>query len=132
MTPFHRATMLGLASLGLLALAACTTTSPNYGYGNQGSSYPSQTRCADCGIVTRIDVLASTRSAPAATGTVLASNISARCTRIGRGSASMVLPQRLVSGLVCACQPFSARGKRTLFSRWMCSISSASSFSRPA
>ena len=71
MTPFHRATMLGLASLGLLALAACTTTSPNYGYGNQGSSYPSQTRCADCGIVTRIDVLASTRSAPAATGTVL-------------------------------------------------------------
>ena len=71
MTPFHRATMLGLASLGLLALAACTTTSPHYGYGNQGSSYPSQTRCADCGIVTRIDVLASTRSAPAATGTVL-------------------------------------------------------------
>ena len=71
MTPFHRATMLGLASLGLLALAACTTTSPNDGYGNQGSSYPSQTRCADCGIVTRIDVLASTRSAPAATGTVL-------------------------------------------------------------
>ena len=38
MTPFHRATMLGLASLGLLALAACTTTSPNYGYGNQGLS----------------------------------------------------------------------------------------------
>ena len=71
MTPFHRATMLGLASLGLLALAACTTTSPNYGYGNQGSSYPSQTQCSDCGIVTRIDVLASNRSAPAATGTVL-------------------------------------------------------------
>ena len=71
MTPFHRATMLGLASLGLLALAACTTTSPNYGYGNTGTSYPSQAQCSDCGIVTRIDVLASTRSAPAATGTVL-------------------------------------------------------------
>ena len=71
MTPFHRATMLGLASLGLLALAACTTTSPNYGYGNTGTSYPSQAQCSDCGIVTRIDVLASNRSAPAATGTVL-------------------------------------------------------------
>ena len=71
MTPFHRATMLGLASLGLLALAACTTTSPNYGYGNTGTSYPSQAQCTDCGIVTRIDVLASNRSAPAATGTVL-------------------------------------------------------------
>ena len=71
MTPFHRATKLALASVGLLALAACTTTSPNYGYGNTGTSYPSQAQCSDCGIVTRIDVLASNRSAPAATGTVL-------------------------------------------------------------
>ena len=69
MTPFHRATKLALASVGLLALAACTTTSPNYGYGNQGSSYAAQAEWWGCGVVTRSDVVAAHRSAPAATGT---------------------------------------------------------------
>ena len=50
-----------------------TTTSPNYGSSGYGSSapYPSQARCADCGLVTRIDVVASNRSAPSATGAIL-------------------------------------------------------------
>ena len=61
--------LIGLAAFGMLALAGCTTTSPNYGSSGYGSSapYPSQARCADCGLVTRIDVVASNRSAPSAT-----------------------------------------------------------------
>ena len=51
--------LIGLAAFGMLALAGCTTTSPNYGSSGYGSSapYPSQARCADCGLVTRIDLL---------------------------------------------------------------------------
>ncbi|WP_447730195.1 glycine zipper 2TM domain-containing protein [Pseudoxanthomonas suwonensis] len=66
--------LLCVAALGTLALAGCTTTSPNYGYGSSypsGSSYPTTQSCLDCGIVTRIDVIASNRSAPSATGAVL-------------------------------------------------------------
>ena len=64
--------LIGLATFGMLALAGCSTTSPNYGSSYPASSqYPSQTRCADCGIVTRIDALASGRSAPSATGAIL-------------------------------------------------------------
>lgn len=68
--------LIGIAAFGMLALAGCSTTSPNYGYGNQGygtqaPAYPTQTRCADCGLVTRIDVVASNRSAPSATGAIL-------------------------------------------------------------
>ena len=67
--------LFGIAALATLALAGCASTSPNYGYGNSGygsgSSYPSRTTCADCGIVTRIDAIGSTRSAPSATGAVL-------------------------------------------------------------
>ena len=65
--------LIGLAAFGMLALAGCTTTSPNYGSSGYGSSapYPSQARCADCGLVTRIDVVASNRSAPSATGAIL-------------------------------------------------------------
>lgn len=68
--------MLALTAVGMLALAGCSTTSPNHGYGNQGSGYSSPgysspAYCADCGIVTRIDVVASGRSAPANTGAIL-------------------------------------------------------------
>ena len=68
--------MLALTAVGMLALTGCSTTSPNHGYGNQGSGYSSPgysspAYCADCGIVTRIDVVASGRSAPANTGAIL-------------------------------------------------------------
>ena len=63
--------MLGLAAIGMFALAGCTTTSPNYGYGSSAPAYPSQVACADCGIVTRIDVVPSGRSAPSKTGAIL-------------------------------------------------------------
>ncbi|WP_372014211.1 glycine zipper 2TM domain-containing protein [Pseudoxanthomonas sp. 10H] len=69
--------MLGVAAVGMLALAGCSTTSPNYGSSYPASSYPgsssypSRTTCADCGLVTRIDVVPSGRSAPSATGAVL-------------------------------------------------------------
>lgn len=65
------APMLGLAAVGMLALAGCSTTSPNRDYG-YGSSYPAQPAyCADCGIVTRIDTYRSTSSTPANTGAIL-------------------------------------------------------------
>ena len=63
--------MLGLAAIGMFALAGCTTTSPNYGYGSSAPAYPSQAACVDCGIVTRIDTVASGRTAPSATGAIL-------------------------------------------------------------
>lgn len=65
--------LLCVAAIGTLALVGCSTTSPNYGgYGNYGTSYPSApTACADCGIVTRIETVASGRTAPSATGAVL-------------------------------------------------------------
>ncbi|ADV27593.1 putative outer membrane antigen lipoprotein [Pseudoxanthomonas suwonensis 11-1] len=66
--------ILCVAALGTLALAGCASTSPNYGYGSSypsGPSYPVQQSCMDCGIVTRIDAIASGRSAPSATGAIL-------------------------------------------------------------
>jgi len=63
-----------VAAIGTLALAGCATTSPNAGYGQSypsSQNYPQSQYCADCGIVTRIDVIASNRSAPSATGAVL-------------------------------------------------------------
>jgi len=67
---------LTLMAAGALTLAGCATTSPNYGYGggsrSGGYSSPSSSRyCAECGIVTRIDAVASNRSAPTGTGAVL-------------------------------------------------------------
>ncbi|MCW4454055.1 glycine zipper 2TM domain-containing protein [Flavobacterium sp. MXW15] len=67
--------LIAVGAIASLALAGCAT-SPGYssgggynsGYGNQGYS---TNRCADCGIVTRIDTVASGRTAPAATGAVL-------------------------------------------------------------
>ncbi len=63
--------LLCLAAIGTLALAGCST-SPGYN-SSAGSypAYPSQVRCADCGIVTRIDAIESGRNAPSATGAVL-------------------------------------------------------------
>ncbi|HYG06064.1 MAG TPA: glycine zipper 2TM domain-containing protein [Stenotrophomonas sp.] len=61
---------LGTAAL----LAGCATSQPgysNYGGGSYNSGYSQAGRCADCGIVTRIDAVQSNRSAPSATGAVL-------------------------------------------------------------
>ncbi len=63
--------LIGITAFGVLALAGCATSpSSNYGYGTS-PAYPSQNYCADCGIVTRIDPIASGRSAPSATGAIL-------------------------------------------------------------
>ncbi len=63
---------LGLGATALLA--GCATSQPgysNYGSGSYGSPSYSTSRCADCGIVTRIDTVQSNRTAPSATGAVL-------------------------------------------------------------
>jgi outer membrane lipoprotein SlyB len=68
-----RLLIIGLSAT--FTLAGCVTTQPNYN--NRGSYEPgysqgySQPRCVDCGIVTRIDVVSSNRSAPTGTGAVL-------------------------------------------------------------
>lgn len=68
--------LLAIASVATLALAGCAT-SPGYGGysspspGYSSSGYSSSRYCADCGIVTRIDTVASGRTAPSATGAVL-------------------------------------------------------------
>lgn len=62
-----RLIFIGLAATAV-ALAGCSTTQPQYGSYNPGYT---QSRCVDCGIVTRIDAVAPTRSAPTGTGAVL-------------------------------------------------------------
>jgi len=63
--------LFGIAAIATLALAGCASTSPG-SYGNSGYGYPaSRTSCADCGIVTRIETVASGRNAPSATGAIL-------------------------------------------------------------
>lgn len=70
---------IALGAIATLALAGCAT-SPGYGgggYSNNNSGYGGMAgnaptnRCADCGIVTRINTVASGRTAPNATGAVL-------------------------------------------------------------
>ena len=68
--------LIALGAVASLALAGCAT-SPGGSYGGSysGGGYNNagynQSRCADCGIVTRIDTVASNRIAPAATGAIL-------------------------------------------------------------
>ena len=72
--------LIAAAAVATVALAGCAT-SPGYGgggYNNGGynncygtSGGYDQSRCADCGIVTRINTVASGRTAPAATGAIL-------------------------------------------------------------
>jgi outer membrane lipoprotein SlyB len=67
--------MLAVGTIVVTALAGCAT-SPGYGGGSYGgggySSAPASSRyCADCGIVERIEVVPSGRSAPSATGAIL-------------------------------------------------------------
>lgn len=66
--------LIAIGAAASLALAGCAT-SPGYGGGYNNSGYGNtgynQGRCADCGIVTRIDTVASSRTAPAATGAIL-------------------------------------------------------------
>jgi len=63
--------LLAISAVAAIALGGCATTSPGYGYGNQVPAASSPARCYDCGIVTRIDTVASGRTAPAATGAIL-------------------------------------------------------------
>ncbi|HVK50241.1 MAG TPA: glycine zipper 2TM domain-containing protein [Pseudoxanthomonas sp.] len=66
--------VLAIGAASALALAGCATSSPGYssgGYNNGGYSSPSSSYCADCGIVERIDVVGSGKTAPSATGAVL-------------------------------------------------------------
>ncbi len=63
--------LLAMGAVAVVALSGCAT-SP--GYGSSSPSYPSSSspsRCYDCGIVTRIDTVASGRTAPSATGAIL-------------------------------------------------------------
>lgn len=65
--------LLAVGAITAVALAGCATTSPSSSYGSPGysSSSPASSRCYDCGIVTRIDTVASGRTAPSKTGAVL-------------------------------------------------------------
>ena len=62
--------LLAISAVAAITLGGCATTSPGYGYGSQVPA-SSPARCYDCGIVTRIDTVASGRTAPSATGAIL-------------------------------------------------------------
>ena len=69
-----RLLVIGLAATA--TLVGCATSQPRYGSyrGDRGydqGGYSQQNRCVDCGIVTRIDEVGPTRSAPTGTGAVL-------------------------------------------------------------
>lgn len=68
-----RLLVVGLAAA--TALSGCVTTPSQSGYGSYGGNGQqdgySQTSCANCGIVTRIDTVQSNRTAPTGTGAVL-------------------------------------------------------------
>ncbi len=63
--------LLAMSAVAAVALAGCATTSPGYGSSSSYPSSSSSSRCYDCGIITRIDTVASGRTAPSATGAVL-------------------------------------------------------------
>ncbi len=72
--------LIAASAIATLALAGCAT-SPGYGGGGYNNGYNNggygnnggynQGRCADCGIVTRINTVPSGRTAPSATGAIL-------------------------------------------------------------
>lgn len=62
---------LAMGALAAATLAGCATTSPNYGGYSSPAPVSSQSRCYDCGLVTRIDTVGSGRTAPSKTGAVL-------------------------------------------------------------
>jgi outer membrane lipoprotein SlyB len=62
--------LLAMSAVASVALAGCATTGPGYGYGSPAPA-ASSARCYDCGVVTRIDTVASGRTAPSATGAIL-------------------------------------------------------------
>lgn len=72
--------LIAASAIATLALAGCAT-SPGYGGGGYNNGYNNggygnnggynQGRCADCGIVTRINTVPSGRTAPGATGAIL-------------------------------------------------------------
>lgn len=68
-----RLLVIGLAATA--TLVGCATSQPQYGSyrGDRGydQGYPQTQRCVDCGIVTRIDEVGPTRTAPTGTGAVL-------------------------------------------------------------
>lgn len=68
-----RLLVIGLAATA--TLVGCATSQPQYGSyrGDRGydQGQSQQARCVDCGIVTRIDEVGPTRSAPTGTGAVL-------------------------------------------------------------
>ncbi|MFN4161043.1 MULTISPECIES: glycine zipper 2TM domain-containing protein [unclassified Stenotrophomonas] len=72
--------LIAAAAIATVALAGCATTSPGYGSSGYNNGYGNNNgynngynngRCADCGIVTRINQVASGRTAPTATGAIL-------------------------------------------------------------
>jgi len=72
--------LIAVGAIASLALAGCATSpgysnGGNYGGGNYNNGYNNngynQNRCNDCGIVTRINTVASGRTAPTATGAIL-------------------------------------------------------------
>ncbi|RXD91555.1 peptidoglycan-associated outer membrane lipoprotein precursor, partial [Xanthomonas perforans] len=68
-----RLLVIGLAATA--TLVGCATSQPQYGSyrGDRGydQGYSQTQRCVDCGIVTRIDEVGPTRTAPTGTGAVL-------------------------------------------------------------
>ncbi|MBO9737461.1 glycine zipper 2TM domain-containing protein [Xanthomonas axonopodis pv. begoniae] len=68
-----RLLVIGLAATA--TLVGCATSQPQYGSyrGDRGydQGYSQPQRCVDCGIVTRIDEVGPTRTAPTGTGAVL-------------------------------------------------------------
>ncbi|WP_017161154.1 glycine zipper 2TM domain-containing protein [Xanthomonas phaseoli] len=75
-----RLLVIGLAATA--TLVGCATSQPQYGSyrGDRGydQGYSQPQRCVDCGIVTRIDEVGPTRTAPTGTGAVLGGIVGGR------------------------------------------------------
>ena len=113
--------LIAASAIATLALAGCAT-SPGYGgggynnggynnggYGNNGGY--NQNRCADCGIVTRINTVASGRTAPSATGAILGGIVGAVAgheisdhTGVSRGNKNVAAAACAVGGALAGNQ----------------------------